>query len=121
MSDFGSDVLLKVLCNMTKASATIRRSATIERLSRTEKIKIRFLKLAEKIFKTGSEIFRKSAGNRAENEGLPERGGPFSALPGHLETAERHGRRAYMTVQGAHRRCRTGRNRWGGIFTLSRD
>ena len=92
-----------------------------QRLLRTEKIKIRFLKLAEKIFKTGSEIFRKSAGNRAENEGLPERGGPFSALPGHLETAERHGRRAYMTVQGAHRRCRTGRNRWGGIFTLSRD
>jgi len=34
-----------------------------QRLLRTEKIKIRFLKLAEKIFKTGSEIFRKSAGN----------------------------------------------------------
>lgn len=67
MSDFGSDTLLKVLCIMTKASATIRRSATIaknyQRLLRTEKIKIRFLKLAEKIFKTGSEIFRKSAGN----------------------------------------------------------
>lgn len=47
-------------------------------------------------------------------------GGPFSALPGHLETAERHGRRAYMTVQDAHRRRRTRENGRGGIDTLSR-
>jgi len=29
-----SDMLLKALCNLTKASATIRQPATIERLSR---------------------------------------------------------------------------------------
>lgn len=68
-----------------------------QRLSRIRKIKIRFSKLAEKFSKTGAKIFRKSAGNRAENEGLPERGGPFSALPAHLEAAERRGRRARMT------------------------
>lgn len=67
-----------------------------QRLSRIRKIKIRFSKLTEKFSKTGAEIFRKPAGNRAENEELPERGGPFSALPAHLEAAERRGRRARM-------------------------